>query len=200
MFKLKMFKMIKTALSKKEKPIMTKEKHNNYLSLNEHEQLEILNGLSNRNKQRIGEWLDIVEVKEDFDGEPYVVNPFVGVPLYTNKDISYITLYKWCAVNFERIRLAKLPMPLDMSIYYANKWKKNPTINPYTNEEISISLDPNGKYVRVYKRILDGLIIDIMKNKTKKVLTIEECRLILKDNADKTLERLKRYKNKIEQI
>ena len=71
-----MFKMIKTALSKKEKPIMTKEKHNNYLSLNEHEQLEILNGLSNRNKQRIGEWLDTVEVKEDFDGEPYVVNPY----------------------------------------------------------------------------------------------------------------------------
>ena len=170
--------MLKTALSKKEKPIMTKEKHNNYLSLNEHEQLEILNGLSDKNKQRIGEWLDTVEVKEDFDGEPYVVNPFVGVPLYTNKDISYVTLYKWCAVNFERIRLAKLPIPLDMSIYYANKWKKNPTINPYTNEEISISFDPNGKYVRVYKRILDGLIIDIMKNKTKKVLTIEECRLI----------------------
>ena len=173
-----MLKMIKTALSKKEKPIMTKEKHNNYLALTEPEQLEILNGLSDKNKQRIGEWLDIVEVKEDFDGEPYVVNPFVGVPLYTNKDISYATLYKWCAVNFERIRLAKLPKPLDMSIYYANKWKKNPTINPYTNEEISISFNPNGEYVRVYKRILDGLIIDIMKKKTKKVLKIEECRLI----------------------
>jgi hypothetical protein len=173
--------MIKTALSKKEKPIMTKEKHNNYLALTEPEQLEILNGLSDRNKERIGEWLDTVEVKEDFDGEPYVVNPFVGVPLYTNKDISYAALYKWCAVTFDRIRLAKLPKPSDMSIYYANKWKKHPTINPYTNEEISISFNPNGEYVRVYKRIMDGLIDNILNTKTKrgsssgKRLSIEDC-------------------------
>ena len=33
--------------------------------------------------------------------------------------------------------------------YLANKWKKNPTVNPYTNEDICISLDPIGKYVSV---------------------------------------------------
>lgn len=176
-----MFKMIKTALSKKEKPIMTNEEHNRYLALTEPEQLDILNELSIRNKERIGEWLDTVEVKQDFDGEPYVVNPFIGVPLYTNKDISYATLYKWCTVNFERIRLAKLPKQSDMSIYYANKWKKHPTINPYTNEEISLSFNPNGEYVRVYKKILDGLISNILNTKTKKksssdnLLSVEEC-------------------------
>jgi hypothetical protein len=170
--------MLKTALTKKEKPIMTSEKYKRFISLIESEQLETLDGLSSRNKERIGEWLDTVEIKEDFDGEPYVVSPFVGLPLYTRKDISYATLYKWCASKFEKAKLTRLPVPVDMSIYYCNRWKKNPTINPYTNEEVSISLDPNGKYVGVYKRVLDGLSIDIMKKKTRKVLTVEECRLI----------------------
>ena len=173
-----MLKMLKTALSKKEKPIMTSEKYKRFLSLIEAGQLEILDGLSDRNKERIGEWMDTVEVKEDFDGSPYIVSPFVGLPLYTSKDIAYSTLYKWCASKFEKAKLARLPVPVDMSIYYAYRWKKNPTINPYTNEELRISLNPKGEYVRVYKRVLDGLITDIMKKKTKKVLTIEECRRI----------------------
>ena len=190
--------MSKTSLSKKEKPIMTSEKYKRFFSLTETGQLEILEGLSDRNKERIGEWLDDVEVKEDFDGSPYIVSPFVGLPLYTSKDIAYYTLYKWCASKFEKAKLARLPVPVDMSIYYAYRWKKNPTINPYTNEELRISLNPKGDYdlvykrvldgrislnpkgdyVLVYKRVLDGLINDIMKKKTKKVLTIEECRLI----------------------
>ena len=173
-----MLKMLKTALSKKEKPIMTSEKYKRFLSLIEAGQLEILDGLSDRNKERIGEWMDTVEVKEDFDGSPYIVSPFVGLPLYTSKDIAYSTLYKWCASKFEKAKLERLPVPVDMSIYYAYRWKKNPTINPYTNEELRISLNPKGEYVRVYKRVLDGLITDIMKKKTKKVLTIEECRRI----------------------
>ena len=170
--------MLKTALSKKEKPIMTSEKYKRFLSLTETGQLELLEGLSDRNKERIGEWIDTVEVKEDFDGSPYIVSPFVGLPLYTSKDIAYYTLYKWCASKFEKAKLARLPVPVDMSIYYAYRWKRNPTINPYTNEELRISLNPKGDYVLVYKRVLDGLINDIMKKKTKKVLTIEECRLI----------------------
>ena len=87
-----MFKMLKTALSKKEKPIMTTEKYNRFLAFTETEQLEVLEGLSDRNKERIGEWMDTVEVKEDFDGEPYIVSPFLGLPLYTCKDIAYATL------------------------------------------------------------------------------------------------------------
>jgi hypothetical protein len=170
--------MLKTALTKKEKPIMTIEKYKRFITMTEPEQLETLEGLSQRNKERIGEWLDTVEIKEDFDGEQYVVSPFAGLPLYTRKDISYATLYKWCASKFEKAKLARLPAPVDMSLYYCHRWKKNPTINPYTNEEVSISLDPKGKYVGVYKRVLDDLSIDIMKKKTKKILTVEECRLI----------------------
>ena len=177
---------------------MTSEKYKRFLSLIEAGQLEVLEGLSDRNKERIGEWIDTVEVKDDFDGSPYIVSPFVGLPLYTSKDIAYATLYKWCASKFEKAKLERLPVPVDMSIYYAYRWKKNPTINPYTNEELRISLNPKGDYdlvykrvldgrislnpkgdyVLLYRRVLDGLINDIMKKKTKKVLTIEECRLI----------------------
>jgi len=172
--------MLKTALSKKDKPIMTKGKHDNYLTLNITEQSELLDGLSTENKKRIGKWLDTVEVKENVDGEPYIISPFWGY-IYLYRDISYAVLYKWCAVNFERIRLEKLPKPLDIIIYYANKWKKHPKINPYTNEEISISFNPNGEYVRIYKQIMDGLIDNILNTKTKrkssssKRLSIEDC-------------------------
>ena len=173
-------KILKTAFAKKDKPIMTKDKHDNYLTLNQTEQLEILDKLSDKNKQRIGEWLDSVEIKENVDGEPYIASPFWGY-IYLYRDISYATLYKWCAVNFERIRLAKLPKPLDMIIYYANKWKKKAKINPYTNKEIPISFNPNGEYVSVYKQIMDGLIEHILNTKTKKEsssgkrLSIEDC-------------------------
>jgi hypothetical protein len=173
-------KILKTAFVKKDKPIMTKEKHDNYLTLNQTEQLEILDKLSDKNKKRIGEWLDSVEIKENVDGEPYIASPFWGY-IYLYRDISYATLYKWCAVNFERIRLAKLPKPLDMIIYYANKWKKKAKINPYTNKEIPISFNPNGEYVHVYKQIMDGLIEHILNTKTKKEsssgkrLSIEDC-------------------------
>ena len=70
---------------------MNSRKYVGFLSLTESGQLEILEGLSDRNKERIGEWMDTVEVKEDFDGSPYIVSPFVGLPLYTSKDIAYST-------------------------------------------------------------------------------------------------------------
>jgi hypothetical protein len=91
-----MLNMLKTALSnlsKKDKPIMTKGKHDNYLTLNITEQLELLDGLSKENKKRIGKWLDTVEIKENVDGEPYIASPFWGY-IYLYRDISYVALYK----------------------------------------------------------------------------------------------------------
>jgi len=76
---------------------------------------KILNGLYARNKVGIGKWLDTVEVK-DVDGEPYIASPFGG-SIYIYKDVSYSFLYHWCAVNFDKTRLAKLPKPLDIIIY-----------------------------------------------------------------------------------
>lgn len=167
-------------LFKKDKPIMTKTKHSDYLLLTEEGQLNILNGLSSENKERIGVWLDNVEVKENVDGEPYIASPFWGT-IYIYKDLSYLILYEWCAVNFERIGLVKLPKPLDAIIYYANKWKLKPSINPYTNKDISISLNPNGEYVQLYIKIMKGLVSNILEtktNKTSKVLSVEECHKI----------------------
>ena len=76
---------------------------------------KILNGLSVLNKVRIGKWLDTIEVK-DVDGEPYIASPFGG-SIFIYKDVSYSFLYHWCAVNFDKTRLAKLPKPLDIIIY-----------------------------------------------------------------------------------
>jgi hypothetical protein len=112
-----MLKILKTALSKKNKPIMTKGKHDNLFNFKLNRRVNILDRLSDRNKKRIGEWLDSVEVKENVHGEPYISSPFWG-SIYIYKDASYATLYKWCAVNFDTTRLAKLPKPLDIIIYY----------------------------------------------------------------------------------
>ena len=176
---LTMLNTLSKALSKKkDKPIMTIGKHNNFLIETESEQLKILNELSSRNKERIGIWLDKVEVNEDINKEPYIISPFYG-EIYINKDISYISLYKWCVVNFEKSKLEKLPKPLNnMIIYYANKWKKYPKINPYTNNDIIVSLDPKGEYVRLYKEIINGLVSDILENKRRNILSIEECHKI----------------------
>jgi hypothetical protein len=167
-----MFKLLKgfqSAISKKDKPIMTREEHDKLFNFKSNRTVKILDGLSKINKKRIGEWLDSVEVKVNVDGEPFIASPFsFRGTIYIFKDVSYAFLYQWCAGNFERIRLAKLPKPLDVIIYYANKWKKNPKINPYTNKKIPISLNPNGEYVRVYKQIMDGLIDNILNTKTKK--------------------------------
>jgi len=156
--------------SKKEKPIMTVTKYVNYLSSTEPEQLAILNGLSNENKGRIGVWLKNVEVIKDVDGEPYILSPLCeNQKVYTNKDISYIAFYKWC------VDKAKLPKPLDDIFYYAYRWKQYPKIDPYTNVDIVVSLNPTSNYVRLYKKIMDELISSLAK---KKVLSIEECKKI----------------------
>ena len=55
-----MLKILKTALSKKNKPIMTKGKHDNLFNFKLNRRVNILDRLSDRNKKRIGEWLDSV--------------------------------------------------------------------------------------------------------------------------------------------
>jgi len=108
--------LLKTALSNTKKTIMTKGKHDILFNFKPDRTGKILDGLSYRNKERIGKWLDTVEVK-DVDGEPYIASPFWG-SIYIYKDVSYSFLYHWCAVNFDKKRLAKLPKPLDIIIYY----------------------------------------------------------------------------------
>jgi hypothetical protein len=171
--------------SNKGKPIMTKGKYINYLSLNETEQFAILDGLSDNNKLRIDKWLKTVVVKI-IDGEQYIENPLQytsGLHLYINRDSSYPTLYKWCVANFDYIEKLPIPKPVDEIklneiFFYANEWKQNPKVDPYTKEQISISLSPDGKYVKLYIKIIDELVSNILKSKTKKELSVEECKKI----------------------
>ena len=59
----------------------------------------------------------------------------------------------------------------------AKKWKENPTINPYTGEQIDISIDPQSKYVLLYQKIMNKLIKHILEKKPRArgMLTVNEC-------------------------
>ena len=159
--------------SKKVKPIMTITKYITYLSSTETEQFAILNELSEEKKDRIGVWLKTVEVIKDDNGEPYILSPLCeNQKVYTNKDLSYLAFYKWC------VDKARLPKPLDDIFYYACRWKRYPRINPYTNVDIVVSLNPTSEYVRLYKKIMDELIRKLLEKKRKEVLSVEECKKI----------------------
>ena len=60
------------------------------------------------------------------------------------------------------------------------KWKENPTIDPYTDKKIEVSIKDNSRYVILYEKIIDKLITHILKNKTgpskNDILSIQDCR------------------------
>lgn len=115
MYRRKYVQYIKKALSNK-KTDNDKRKKDILFNLKSKRRVNILDELSSRNKERIGKWLDSVEVKKNVDGEPYIESPFWG-SIYIYKNVSYSFLYNWCAVNFDKTKLAKLPKPLDIIIY-----------------------------------------------------------------------------------
>ena len=64
-------------------------------------------------------------------------------------------------------------------IEIANKWMEDPKKDPYTNKDIVLSIHPNSKYVKLYKKIIDKLIkylLDFFPEKME--LTIEDCKYI----------------------
>ena len=64
-------------------------------------------------------------------------------------------------------------------IEIANKWMEDPKKDPYTNKDIVLSIHPNSKYVKLYKKIIDKLIkylFELFPDKTE--LTIEDCKYI----------------------
>jgi hypothetical protein len=64
-------------------------------------------------------------------------------------------------------------------ISIANKWKSNPTIDPFTDASINVSINPNSDYVALYSKIIDELIKHTLKKKkgaTKQILSIQNCR------------------------
>jgi hypothetical protein len=65
-------------------------------------------------------------------------------------------------------------------IEIANKWMLDPTIDPYTNNPIVISIHSKSKYVKLYIKIINELINYIIANKRTidKQLTIDDCKYI----------------------
>jgi hypothetical protein len=64
-------------------------------------------------------------------------------------------------------------------ILIVKKWKDNPTIDPYTNKNIEISIKDNSRYVTLYQHIIDKLIEKILKNKhassNSDTLSVKDC-------------------------
>jgi hypothetical protein len=66
-----------------------------------------------------------------------------------------------------------------MSETNISKWKKSPLINPYNNNEISVSVNPKSEYVKLYKEFIDELITLIRDGKPPDYkLTIKDCKKI----------------------
>jgi hypothetical protein len=64
--------------------------------------------------------------------------------------------------------------------YILQIWKSDPTIDPYTNDTIVLSIHPKSEYVKIYKKVIDELINYIIANKRTidKQLTIDDCKHI----------------------
>ena len=92
-----------------------------------------------------------------------------------------LTLANYCEVNVaEQAEQARHLNPTKIKSLedYVLIWKGKPDINPYTNKNIIVSLYPYGEYVCLYKHFLDGLVSKILKSRTNKVLSVEECHRI----------------------
>jgi len=63
----------------------------------------------------------------------------------------------------------------------AKKWKNEPLKDPYNNKDVPLSIHPKSEYVLLYKKIIDGLIKDLVKDfesihpHLDYVLTIDDC-------------------------
>jgi hypothetical protein len=69
--------------------------------------------------------------------------------------------------------------PSEDIIIIVKKWKENPTIDPYTDKPIDVSIKDNSKYVILYQKIIDKLITHILKNKqgqSNNILSCQDCR------------------------
>ena len=74
-----------------------------------------------------------------------------------------------------------MPIP-PTNIEIANRWIEEPLVNPYTQEVIEISIHNDSAYVKLYKKVIKGLIADLLTHyPPNHILTIEDCKYI-KDN------------------
>lgn len=162
-----------------------------------------LNDLDAGDASIIPAWL--IEIKKDPTATK-VINPLSDKEISTTAPSGvYNSIIKWCMEKYQgydfddipnaqkfatatasaatpaATAAAAKPNSPDIDIFLiAKKWKENPTIDPYTGEQIDISIDPQSKYVVLYQKVIDKLIKYILKKKprAKNELTVDECKNI----------------------
>jgi hypothetical protein len=161
---------------------------------------DIYADLNKTDKNYLIDWLEDMK-KNGTDSESRVVNPLSGSKIYTNKAGKYPIIIKWCFENLKDYDFTGIPNSKDILdnisrvassgvassgikstediILIVKKWKENPTIDPYTNKNIEISIKDNSRYVILYKHIIDKLIEHILKNKqassNSDTLSVKDC-------------------------
>jgi len=166
---------------------------------------EIYVDLNKTDKNYLIDWLEDMK-KNGTDSESRVVNPLSGSKIYTNKAGKYPIIIKWCFENLKDYDFTGIPNSKDILdnisrvassdvassrvassgikstediILIVNKWKENPTIDPYTNKNLEISIKDNSRYVILYEHIIDKLIEHILKNKqassNNDTLSVKDC-------------------------
>jgi len=161
-----------------------------------------LDDLSPAQKLYIRGWLDTIR-GHDVNADPTVINPLTGKKIFTNKDGTYPVLYEWCVKNFpDYEHYDEIPKPINYGnaaaaatpsraataanspdfdvILIAEKWRKDPTKDPFTGNVIDVSIDPQSHYVFVYTKIMNKLVKHILEKKPRfqDVLTEDECKNI----------------------
>jgi hypothetical protein len=74
---------------------------------------------------------------------------------------------------------AGVASPSEDIMIIVEKWKENPTIDPYTDKQIEVSIKDKSRYVILYEKIIDKLITHILKNKqgqSNNILSCQDCR------------------------
>jgi len=152
-------------------------------------------------------WLD--EIKREGAIDNKVRNPLnpssskTKSPILTNsKGGIYPSIIRWCISNYPRYDYTDIPNYENISgvsavasvagvaaaanspdfdvILIAEKWRKDPTKDPFTGNVINVSIDPNSDYVFVYTKIMNKLVKHILEKKPRfqDMLTEDECKNI----------------------
>ena len=164
---------------------------------------EIYSKLDKITDNSIHAWLD--DIKKGTDAQLRVDNPLTGSKIYTDKGGIYPIIIKWCVKNLKGYDFTGIPNIQNISsdisgspavvssnvaktrakspdidiITIANKWKANPTIDPFTGATINVSINTNSDYVALYSKIIDELTKHMLKKKKgviKNILSIQNCR------------------------
>ena len=144
---------------------------------------EIYTDLNKTDISYLKKWLDDIK-KDGTDSQSRVPNPLseTGSKIYTNRNGKYPIIIKWCFENFKSYNFSGIPnsedildnisgvaasgvaasgvaasgvaSPSEDIIIIVKKWKENPTIDPYTDKPIDVSIKDNRNMLYYIKKLL----------------------------------------------